>query len=272
MKKFVFTSLYVLGITRFFSWLNRKRVIILCYHGVTGNPTRNPDDRAGMHIVARRFEQQLDYLQRHYTVISLRDYLDNLRGNAKLPTNALIITFDDGYRNFYSMVAPRTLERQLPTALFLTTSKISDNGSLDPVWKPEDDRQYLSWQEVRALKEQGVEIGSHTCSHPRLTTVSPSEADAELRRSHEAISKHVHAQQVPFAYPYGDYSSGIADLVRSAGYTCGLTTDAGVNEPNADRFTLRRVLIGDDDDVPVFAARVSGLAALLARGRGVSPS
>lgn len=272
MKKLVFTSLYVLGVTRLFRWLNRKRVVILCYHGVTGSARRGWDDTAGMHIVASRFEAQLEHLQRNYSVISLRDYLASLRGETKLPDKAVVITFDDGYRNFYSMVAPRVLQRNIPVSLFLTTGKITNNGSLSSDWKPTDDKHYLSWQEVRSLKERGIEIGSHTCSHPKLTEIPTDEADQELTRSRDEIIKQLPTEELPFAYPYGDYSSQLADLVRSAGYSCALTTDAGVNELDADRFSLRRVLIGDSDDVPVFAARVAGLAALLARGRGAAPS
>ena len=83
MKKIFFTLLHKLQLTRLAAWCNRKRVIILCYHGVTERASRHPDDPSGLHIRADRFEAQLDYLRRHYRVISLAKFLEARRTNAR---------------------------------------------------------------------------------------------------------------------------------------------------------------------------------------------
>ena len=107
MKRTFFSILHKLRITRFAAWWNRKRVIILCYHGVTERHNRHPSDQYGLHIRADRFETQLNYLRRHYNVISLAKFLEARRDNKPLPERSVVLTFDDGYRNFLTSALPR---------------------------------------------------------------------------------------------------------------------------------------------------------------------
>src|SRR6266853_6036792 len=92
MKKHLFALLYALGVTRFASWYHRKRVIFLCYHGVTQRPTRSSADPKGLHVNHRRFAAQLDLLERHYQIISLSDYLRARRGHGRLPSYSAVLT------------------------------------------------------------------------------------------------------------------------------------------------------------------------------------
>lgn len=265
MKKRLFALFFRSGLTRLAAWRNRRRVMILCYHGVTARDRRMAEDPTGLHIRFPRFEAQLDYLRRHFNVIPLGEYLKARREGRRLPDYTAVITFDDGYRNFYTMAAPRLRERGLPASLFLTVGKIREGRAGGDAWSPEDDIEYLSWAEVVELKGGGVEVGSHTITHPMLSQLPPEEAERELRESFEAVARHTGEGAPPFAYPFGDYTPEVAASARTLGYSCALTTDAGANDPSEDLYTLRRVLIGDDDDEPAFAARVSGLAALIGR-------
>ena len=267
MKRSLYKVLFRLGVTRLVAWWNRRRVMILCYHGVTARAERMADDPTGLHIRAERFEAQLEHLRRHYRVLPLGEYLAARRAGRRLPPRSVVITFDDGYRNFYTMAAPRLRERGLPASLFLTVGEIGVAPRGDGGWEPEDDVRYLSWPEVLELREHGVEVGSHTCTHPKLSKLPAGEAERELRESLAEVARRTGEAAPPFAYPFGDYTPELAERTRSLGYSCALTTDAGANDDGADLYQLRRVLVGDDDDEPAFAARVSGLAALLARAR-----
>jgi len=263
MKKTVFSVLYKLGLTRLAAWWNRKRVVILCYHGVTERVTRHPSDPAGLHIRADRFEMQLDYLYSHYTVISLSEFLKARENDASLPDRCVVLTFDDGYRNFLTGALPRLIARDMPVSVFLITDRIqSENQTHLDQWSESDDETFLSWNEIKELRRHGVEIGSHTCSHPKLSGLGPMEAERELRASYEAIATHLSQATMPLAFPYGSYSDSVVATTRSLPYTCALTTEAGFNSTVTDQFQLRRNLIGDDDDEALFAARVSGLTTL----------
>jgi len=269
MKRLVFALLWRSGAVRLAAWLNRARVVILCYHGVTGRDARAAFDPDGLHVRRERFERQLDYLRRRYRVVSLSEYLSARREGRRLPPYTAVVTFDDGYRNFLTLAAPRLAERRIPASVFLITDRVRDDATdASPrEWAEADDESYLSWSEVDGLRrEHGFEFGSHTCSHPKLTTLTSDEAERELRESRDLLSSRLGSPSVPFAYPYGDYSDSIAERARALGYDCALTTDDGPNDARVDAFKLRRTLVGDDDDEASFAARVSGLAGWL-RGR-----
>jgi peptidoglycan/xylan/chitin deacetylase (PgdA/CDA1 family) len=262
MKRIFFTILHKLRLTRLAAWCNRKRVIILCYHGVTERLNRHPNDPAGLHIRADRFEAQLNYLRRHYQVISLAKFLEARRTNAPLPNHSVVLTFDDGYRNFLTGALPRLAEREMPASVFLITNRIPDESQSNHAWSELDDETFLSWDEVRELHQHGVEFGSHTCSHRKLSQIAASDAEHELRISQQKIRGHLSQTVMPLAFPYGAYSDAVVAMARELPYTCALTTDAGTNGPSTDLFLLRRNLIGDNDDEALFAARVSGLTAL----------
>jgi peptidoglycan/xylan/chitin deacetylase (PgdA/CDA1 family) len=296
MKKVLFTLLHAAGVTHLAAWLNRRRVVFLCYHGVTErdeNDGRAAHDPHGIHVPASLFEQQLDYLSRRHRVVALRDYLAARREGRKLPDYSVILTFDDGFRNFYTAAAPRLVARKLPASLFIITDHTAEaeetsravetdatdagdnseqsgandgqsaNASLDATrWSPADDCTHLSWSEVRALlREHGFEIGSHTCSHTRLPALSPAEIERELRDSLVSVAAHVGADRPPaLSYPKGEYSFVLSRFARAIGYDCAVTADGGANDPlRTDPFALGRTLIGDEDDVASFAVRVSGL-------------
>lgn len=257
----------VVGLTGVARWLNRGQAVVLCYHGVTAQESRNHFDRAGLHVRASLFEAQLDYLRRHYNVLPLSAFLAARQKGHSMPPRTAVITFDDGYRNILSEAVPRLWNRGLTAAVLLITGRIANAGPNEAPTAQADDRLYLSWPDVRAMHRGGIEIGSHTCTHRRLPQLSHDEAERELTESLATIRREVGIESPPFAYPYGAYTHKVAERARAAGYCCALTTDVGMNASDTDLFSIRRVLIGDDDEVPVFAARVAGLAGPLARAR-----
>jgi hypothetical protein len=126
---------------------------------------------------------------------------------------------------------------------FFTRLEIPRNGS---------ERSFLSWEEVRAMRESGVvRFGSHTRSHVILTTVDEKLIFEELSRSKERLlgEKAVSESFIPFSYPNGDHTDRIVEMVRRAGYSMALTTRRGdnryMNGP-VDVFRLKRIGIHQD--------------------------
>jgi peptidoglycan/xylan/chitin deacetylase (PgdA/CDA1 family) len=259
LKRLIFQILYRTGAVRLAAWFNRRNVVVLCYHGVTKRSTRHPDDRFGLHVREKRFSAHLDYLQRRYRVISFRDYLRAREGQFELPAYPAIITFDDGHRNFYTAAAPLLETHEMPAVMFLISNRVAANGAKPHTWCDSDDQDYLSWKEVNELTARGFEFGSHTCSHQRLSQIPIEAAEQELRDSKTAIQNNVAIESLPLAYPYGMTSDAIAACADGLGYSCAFTTDKGFNNQTTQLFKLHRTLIGDDDDVPAFAARLAGL-------------
>ena len=268
MKKFLFALLHAVGLTTFVAWWYRKRVVFLCYHGVTKRPTPSPEDPGGLHVNAHRFAMHLDFLQRHYHVIPLREYIKAQHSASTLPDYSLVLTFDDGFRNFLTVAAPMLAARNMPATVFLITDKAGEESGnhLPSTWTPEDDNRYLSWAEARILKQgQDIQFGSHTCSHSGLLTLSTEDTDRELLHSYNDLVSNLTVETPTLSYPKGQYSTLLANEASKVGYACAVTTDRGPNEINHDLYTLGRTLIGDNDDEASFAVRVSGLRWWLAK-------
>lgn len=270
MKKLVFALLHGIGVIRFVAWWNRKRLMILCYHSVSMQPAVLPPDEDKHHISAKLFISHLEYLKQYYHPISLNEYLTVRSAGGELPDKSVVLTFDDGFRNFMTVAAPLLVERYIPATAFIITEKTQEikNSTLERRWGAEDDSSYLSWSEVQALaQENGIQFGSHTCSHPRLTQIPLEEARRELRDSQMAITGHLGYESMALAFPYGETTDEVSGLAASLGYNCALTGTLGPNEVDASVYKLRRTVIASDDDLSTFAARVSGLTWWCERSR-----
>jgi peptidoglycan/xylan/chitin deacetylase (PgdA/CDA1 family) len=261
LKRLLFALLLSTGVTRLFAFLNRRRVTILCYHSVTEHEPPILNDPHKLHIPLALFRQHLDHLKRFYHVVSLDEFLTATREQRELPDKSVVLTFEDGVRNFLTVAAPLLQERGFPATNFVITGETnaSQRPEMNHKWQPADDRTFLSWQDIDELAQAGIQFGSHTCSHAKLTELSPAEAEKELTESHAALGSRVSQNHFPLSYPYGQVSDRIRQLAQQAGYSCGMTTLAGVNDLQSDLFALRRTVIAGDDDLPTFAARVSGL-------------
>ncbi|MCA1631609.1 MAG: polysaccharide deacetylase family protein, partial [Acidobacteria bacterium] len=191
------------------------------------------------------------------------------REGRKLPDYSVVLTFDDGFRNFLTAAAPCLARRKMPASIFIITNNTAEGGDPGPdrAWTPADDRTHLSWGEVRALVSgQDIEVGSHTCSHTRLPALSPEETGRELRDSYAAVVENLGGAPPALSYPKGEYSAVLSRLARATGYACAVTADGGANDPaRTDPFALGRTLIGDKDGGAAFAVRVSGVRDWLAR-------
>jgi peptidoglycan/xylan/chitin deacetylase (PgdA/CDA1 family) len=265
-QEILYRLFYFLRVTEFARFLNRANTIILCYHGITERCDPDPEDRSAIAVDRALFLTQLTYLKRHYRVMALCDYLVARQNCRPVPRHSVILTFDDGLRNFLTVAAPVLNELGLPATMFLVTDQVEarDQSHLGPNWDPLDDRIALSWSEAKTLQSaQPIKFGSHTCSHPELPQLSAN-ADRELHDSLVAIRENLHDAFPPsLAYPYGNCSELIAGKARSAGYFCALTTDAGCNSIHTDLFQLRRAVVRRYDTIDIFAARVSGLVGWL---------
>lgn len=252
MKKLFFAVLLSSRALNVVSWLNRKKVTILCYHNVISDSGVDRHDPFKQHLPVHLFLKHLDHLTNNYCVVSLTEFLKSKRENRRLPHYSVVLIFDDGHQEFNSVAAAQLTKRKLPATVFLITDRTS--GKL-----PTNDEDFLSWREVQDLAAAGITIGSHTCSHPCLLDLPLEEVRRELADAKTAILSHLQQDEVPLSYPYGQTSEAISQLAKSLGYCCGITGVLGPNGADANVFSLRRTVISSDDDLATFAARVSGL-------------
>jgi peptidoglycan/xylan/chitin deacetylase (PgdA/CDA1 family) len=128
--------------------------------------------------------------------------------------------------------------------------------------EPDPDRDLLTWDEIRLLRDAGLEIGSHADYHEPLPQRSPKEVGTALTESRETLERELGAGRYALSYPYGAWNQELAGLARQAGFFCAVTTDRGLNRASSDAFGLKRFLVGADDDVLRLRASLSGLRSL----------
>ncbi len=206
---------------------------ILTYHNFTNDESSSYD----INIV--EFEKQIDYLATHnYSVISLSELLKASR-DSQLPPKPVVITIDDGFKSTYTLAYPILKKYNFPATLFLYTNFIEKNS------------YSLTWEEIREMTKNNIEIGSHTLSHYNLLKYEKNENYetylARIRReiflSKEILENKIEGMAKFFAYPYGVYSPMIKNLVIQAGYKGILNANSMNNTLNSHTFSLNRQII-----------------------------
>ncbi|MDZ7265874.1 MAG: polysaccharide deacetylase family protein [candidate division KSB1 bacterium] len=123
LKRVAYTWLGRSGTHKLLQWHHRRQALILTYHGVIHSGDNSYSNRNS--IAAAAFEQQMDYLARHFQPMSLPELVRRLQAREQLPDYTVVITFDDGFRNNYTVAAPILKKYGLPATIFLATAYVS---------------------------------------------------------------------------------------------------------------------------------------------------
>lgn len=173
------------------------------------------------------FDGQVEYLRaqnvRWHTATGLAENLGNLDS-----PNHVCMTFDDGDRSAFEP-SLALLEAGGKCTHFMIPGRIEKRHE-----------RTLAWSQVRELDAAGVEIGSHSFSHPWLTRLSDRELAREITDSRHLLEDRLGKAVTSFAYPYGDFDARVIDAVRNGGYRCAFTTRHIYVSNDMDRFTIPR--------------------------------
>ena len=185
------------------------------------------------------FAAQLESLQRAgFHTVTFHEWLASQESGAPLPERPILLTFDDGYQDAFTAALPALRARGMRATFFLVSGWIgADEAQRVSQLQDGARRRYLVWPEVRALREAGMEIGSHGATHRRLPELSEAEAREELAGSKRALEAGLGAPVEVFAYPYNASRRSLRALVREAGY---LAAVSGSVHGGKDRFELNR--------------------------------
>lgn len=216
-------------------------VVILLYHRI-GLGDREID------LSTDAFERQLVMLTEQERVLSMDDAFGGDGG--------VVVTFDDGYRDFHDHVLPLLVRHRVPGLLYLATSFVSDGGSGPAVPKEEA----LTWSQLKEAVASGlVTVGSHTHEHADLSRASESDAREEMQRSKDLIEDSLGVACRHFAYPWAVGSPGADRVVRRLFDTAALLAWKTNRQRQTDLHRLGRVPILRSDGPFFFKAKVHGL-------------
>ena len=221
---------------------------VLTYHRF-GQAERDP-----WCVSPEEFRRQCAWLAESGRVIEPSRLPDYLAGSVETPRNALLLTIDDGFLSTLSIAAPIMMEYGIPGIAFVTSSRVDTTN-------PEHPERYMTWDEVRALPEQGIAVGSHAHLHRSLGSLSDADIAAEGSTSRETIERETGLTADTFAYPYGtrrDFSSRTGKVLRECGYSAAFTSIHGVVNAQSDPGQLARVKVEAGDPEWHFHALCNG--------------
>ena len=133
---------------------------------------------------------------------------------------------------------------------------------LNPAIAPDEDRDRLSWDELRQLRAEGLDVGSHADLHRPLSLRAAEEAAAGLRHSLATLARELGVERPALSYPYGARNASVMAAARAAGFACAVTAVPALASHGADAFELPRFLVGADDDRRRLRASLAGLRRL----------
>jgi len=172
-------------------------VTAFCYHEV--RPDREDDP---LNVDPTVFRQHIRELKKAgYKFIDVNDLRLYKMGMAELPEKAALIAFDDGYADNYNYAYPILLDEQVPGTFFVVSSTVG-----------KDNR--MTADELREMQANGMEIGSHTVNHEKLTDMSETDVDFEMRMSKESLERLLGKPVYALAYPEGKANEIVLDRVE----------------------------------------------------------
>ncbi len=207
---------------------------ILTYHSI---------DRSGSVIstVPEIFGRQMKFLHENdFRVITLSEAIENFAAGKSLAPKTITLTFDDGFRNFYTEAFPILEKYDFPATVFLVTDFCGSNN--DWAGNPPDlpRTKLLAWNEIKTLSANGIEFGAHTRTHPDLTRISVANAKREITESKAIIETKLGKPALTFAYPYGRYNAEVKHLVE-ANFAAACSVKLGKAQLRNDFFALERI-------------------------------
>lgn len=226
------------------AWAGNSAVIFM-YHRF------GEDDFPTTSIKIEQFEAHLQELKTGgYHVMALADIIKALRSDQPLPDKTVAITVDDAYLSVYQQAWPRFKALGFPFTLFVATDPV-DRGI----------RGYMSWDQIRQLQGDGVGIGSQTASHLHMAASDIPANRRDLDKSNARFKTELGARPTLFAYPYGETSKKVADLVRSTGFSAAFGQHSGVAAKNPSLYYLPRFALNEKyGDMKRFVLAANALA------------
>ncbi len=228
-------------------------LVILNYHSIQPDETFSTSPKA--------FAQQLEFIAAHFRLLSLDEWLQQRGRETTDGRPAAMVSFDDGFENFYSYAYPILQQYKVPALVFVTTGFIT--GDCDVESRLGEYRQLrpMSWSQLRAIQTGGVMIGSHTHRHLHLGRATRAQIAEELSYSKQLLEDQLGAPIKSFAYPYGQpqhIGRETMWLLEECGYATACSAIMGVNSAQTNPYLLRRVRIDAWDTFADFQAKVEG--------------
>lgn len=213
---------------------------VLLYHVVKPEP----DPANPWQFSLSEFEKHMAYLKENgYRTLTLKQYFNILDKKAAMPEKPILLTFDDNSSDFYQYVYPILLQYGMKATEFTVSDWV--NGS----WN-------MTSEEMRTIKENGVDIQNHSVTHPFLADLSKEQQYAEINHATAALKELTGKSTDVFAYPYGNYNEDTISTLKELGFRGAFKVGGGISTDQSDRYELPRIMILQEHSMEDFIRMV----------------
>ena len=228
------------------------KIPILMYHQIDAPPPKGTPLR-GLVVAPSSFSWQMRLLDLlGFKGLSMRDLEPYLKGEK---TGKVVgLTFDDGYQNNLINAMPILQRHRFTATCYGVSSMIGGWNSWDKgkvARKP-----LMTLTDWRRWRDGDMDIGSHTCTHAKLTELSEAESRKEITESRLALEEALQYEVRHFCYPYGWYTGDHTAMVQQAGYMTATTTNRGRASESDSLFTLPRIMVARATNPIQFVAKI----------------
>lgn len=334
LKNILCVLTYYSGIFHFFKILTSRgkdtETLILSFHHISNFRTSyflytdklysTRSRRYEIGVPMKIFERQVKYINKHFNVISLKDFVRKTKMGEKIPHRSVVFTFDDGYADFFTNAYPVLKKYHVPATVFIipaivnlkeniwideiaelvlnkTGKKLKITSGLYPEILREEilqtelntskkrremasmiirelkklpntqknriiedlrtgnkqthvssqissSRFLMDWKEITEINNNGIDIGSHSLTHPVLSRLEDKELVSEIYGSKEILEQKLNQKIGAFCYPFGTigcFNDKTKESIKEAGYECAISSEDGVNDEQTDLFNLKRM-------------------------------
>ena len=238
----------------------KQQVPILMYHSIASGRMQGGHPYFETSTHPSVFSNHMKFLHDNgYSNLSLQDLILHQSADKRLERKSVVITFDDGFRDFLSEAFGVLDQYDYSATVFLPTGFMQKEGNMRLKSK-----EYLSWSEISKLSQNGIDFGSHSVNHLDLYALRKSEIEFEIRESKEAIEKEIGTSIRSFSYPYAFPAQDMAfkkylrDTLEKYGFNCCATTNIGTTSLTEKSFFLKRLPVNTFDDSKLLAAKLAG--------------
>jgi peptidoglycan/xylan/chitin deacetylase (PgdA/CDA1 family) len=208
-------------------------VPILVYHHIRQFAPVGSRVERRLTVTVEIFDRQMRYIQETgYHIITLASLAGHLNEMSGLPAKPVVISFDDGWEDQFIYAVPLLEKYNYTATFFVVTNFVGTSG-------------FFSWSQLRRLLAEGMKIGSHSRSHPRLDQIhNPDMLWDQIYASKQLLERQLGKTVDEFAYPYGSYNAATLSTVRAAGYHAARACCIG--RVQSDAYALRAVMAPND--------------------------
>jgi peptidoglycan/xylan/chitin deacetylase (PgdA/CDA1 family) len=195
-------------------------------------------------VSPKLFAEHVAYLHRNkYTAITVTQFVNALfQESYVLPEQPVVLTFDDGFADFYTEALPVLKQYGFVATLYVVTAFLNGTSR----WlnsEGEATRSMLTRDQLIEISTYGIECGAHSHCHPQLDILPRSAARDEIVQSKRLLEHSLGRSVLSFAYPYGYYTATLRQQIREAGFTSACAVKHGMSSEKSDPFSLPRLLV-----------------------------